>query len=314
MLGVCLLHPSTFQSDILAVCSLLVVYVWNMRLLICILIFSLAICLEEHTIAQVKPVFESQVVYITTGIIIQTPSGETNFGTGFFYGFEIELESETKIPVLLLLSNAHVFEDSESQMTINVNKRKEDGSPDHGNTKKMMFPKLEDLYYRHPNKNVDLATIDVTRLLYDPSLYFKNVWEELLTPINYDVDVVLGQDVLFVGYPRGHYDKVNNLPLARRGILSSMPNVNFGGEEQLVIDAEVFEGSSGSPVFVEINGKYKLLGVLRASLPTVEVCVGPNMSVQIKQHIGLGLVIKQGRVRELIDHVKDIKTQQLSGK
>ncbi len=84
-----------------------------------------------------------------------------------------------------------------------------------------------------------------------------------------------------------------------------MPNVDFNGRGQIVIDAQIFNGSSGSPVFVDWDGEYKLLGVVsqtiirHSQLQTLPV----NMpSVGVEQILGLGIVIKQRHVQELIDH------------
>ena len=72
----------------------------------------------------------------------------------------------------------------------------------------------------------------------------------------------MGSDVIFVGYPTGYYDVANNLPLLRRGVIASVPNVDFNGKGEIVIDAQIFPGSSGSPVFVAQGNRYLLLGVV----------------------------------------------------
>ncbi len=67
-------------------------------------------------------------------------------------------------------------------------------------------------------------------------------------------NLVPGVDVWFVGYPANRFDVVNNLPLLRKGYISSIPRVNFNSQEQFIIDAQVYQGSSGSPVFAPIGG------------------------------------------------------------
>mgnify|MGYP003291781313 CR=1 FL=1 len=49
------------------------------------------------------------------------------------------------------------------------------------------------------------------------------------------------------------YDKKNNLPLVRTGTIASHPRKDFNGLPQFVIDAQVFPGSSGSPVFIDMT-------------------------------------------------------------
>ena len=112
--------------------------------------------------------------------------------------------------------------------------------------------------------------------------------------------VALGSDVLFVGFPNGLYDMKNNLPLVRRGSLASLPNLDFDGRGELVIDAQVFPGSSGSPVFIDWDETYKLLGVISG---TFERSAATEASEEeIFPTLGLGVVVKQRHVRELVDH------------
>ena len=249
-----------------------------------------------------KPAFEHQMAYVTARISIQNPpggAGQGTYGTGFFYGLNFTLNDGSPNSRLLLISNKHVFVDPTRKMTIKVNKKKDDGSPDFGNVASIIFPGFASRYYPHPDPGVDLACVDVTQLKYmrvgGKPLYIKNLADEFLTPIDYE-KVAPGSDVLFVGYPNDFYDTHNNLPLARKGSLSSIPNVDFEGKGELVIDAEVFGGSSGSPVFADWDNKYRLLGVLVRSVGRTDRFGG------VKEHIGLGIVVKQRHVQELIDY------------
>ena len=84
-----------------------------------------------------------------------------------------------------------------------------------------------------------------------------------------------------------------------------MPNVDFNGQGHVVIDAHLFRGSSGSPVFVAWDRKYSLLGVVSegmrfySELEEIPINMPP---VGVEQMAGLGIVIKQRHVQELIDH------------
>lgn len=57
------------------------------------------------------------------------------------------------------------------------------------------------------------------------------------------------EEVIFVGYPTGHFDRTNSLPIVRRGFAASWMQVPFEGQPMFLIDAAVWPGSSGSPVF-----------------------------------------------------------------
>ena len=84
-----------------------------------------------------------------------------------------------------------------------------------------------------------------------------------------------------------------------------MPNVDFNGKGEIVIDAQVFRGSSGSPVFVGQDNGYLLLGVLSEAVflnSKLQILPANMQQVEVEQALGLGLVIKQRHVQELIDY------------
>jgi hypothetical protein len=53
-----------------------------------------------------------------------------------------------------------------------------------------------------------------------------------------------------VGYPNGISDAVNNVPVCRRGITATPAYLNFEERTEFLIDAAIYPGSSGSPVFI----------------------------------------------------------------
>jgi len=64
------------------------------------------------------------------------------------------------------------------------------------------------------------------------------------------------EPVTFIGYPNGIWDSKNFLPVARRGSTASPIQVDFEGTPRFLIDASVFGGSSGSPVFLFNQGMF----------------------------------------------------------
>ena len=247
--------------------------------------------------------FNHQAAYTAVRISIEkSDNGETQIitGTGFFYLASIRLSEEDTRSKLLLISNKHVLEEGLGKLTLTLNRKKDDGTPDFGVLVTFTFDGFTELCINHPDEGIDLACVDVSRITHGDAC-IRHLGEEFLTPIDY-TKVALGSDVLFVGYPDDYYDTVNNLPLLRRGTVASMPDIEFRGRGELVIDAQVFLGSSGSPVFVDWDSKYRLLGVLSAMPREART---PRGSPAL---LGLGIVIKQRHVRELIDHtVKTFK-------
>ena len=251
--------------------------------------------------------FEHEIAYIAVKIDIESPN-TTNapntvkpFGTGFFY--RAPLNDGTNRSIILLISNKHVFRSPKGRLIINLNRKKGDGTPDFGNIITFGPAGFEAIYFAHPNPEVDLACVNVSEIT-RRGAFCKYLDNNFLKPIDYE-KVALGSDVIFVGYPENRYDVVNNLPLIRRGSIASMPNIDFNGRGQIVIDAQIFPGSSGSPVFVAWDNSYALLGVVSQTMirhSQLQTLPANMPQVGVEQLLGLGIVVKQRHVRELIDY------------
>lgn len=231
--------------------------------------------------------FDHHVSYITTAIKNRDCSV---VGTGFFYRVDFETEKRSKI---LLISNKHVLKATQYNPYITLNCKTDNDTPDFGNT--ITFSGFENLCVIHPDIKVDLGCVDVSKITHE-NVYSKFLHSQLLREIDYS-RIAQGNEVKFIGYPLGYYDNINNLPLLRRGVIASVPEVDFQGESKIIIDAPVYEGSSGSPVFVDWDNKYTLLGVISDTMKS-EIAHG------IHETIGLGVVIKQRNVIDLINYFK----------
>ncbi|RKU11949.1 hypothetical protein C6502_06865 [Candidatus Poribacteria bacterium] len=244
---------------------------------------------------------EHEIAYIAARINSEAPNGTSSVGTGFFY--RAPLNDGMNRSITLLISNKHVFGNSKGRLIVSLNRRKEDNTPEFGNIVTFDQVGFEDGYFAHPNPEIDLACLNVSGIA-RVGAFYKYLNDTLLKPIDYD-KVAPGSDVIFVGYPENRYDVINNLPLIRKGSIASMPNVDFNGKGQVVIDAQIFPGSSGSPVFVAWDNWYSLLGVVSQAMirhSQLQTLPANMLPVGVKQMLGLGIVIKQKHIRELIDY------------
>jgi hypothetical protein len=91
------------------------------------------------------------------------------------------------------------------------------------------------------------------------------------------------EEVVFIGYPLGIYDAANLLPVARRGIIVSPISVDYEGMPVFLIDASVFPGSSGSPVYLIGLGRR---GVL-VTAPSPVICLGVLAAVHTREVEGI---------------------------
>ena len=245
--------------------------------------------------------FNHQAAYTAVRIQIEVPTEHESIvstGTGFFFRAEVPLPDREVRAKVLLISNRHVLRGGRGVMTVRLNRKKDDGTPDYGNVKTFTYRGFSELCFEHPDEKVDLACVDVSEFTHADA-YVNCIDSSFLTPIDYE-KVALGSDVLFIGFPNDCYDIENNLPLVRKGTMASMPELDFNGKGEIVIDAQVFAGSSGSPVFVDWDGTYRLIGVISGTMR--RHAANEASSGEIYPTLGLGIVVKQRHVRELIDH------------
>ncbi len=249
--------------------------------------------------------FQEQVFFAISRITTLSQSGPgQSVGTGFL--MTVPLDTQTGF--MVLISNRHVLTDPQRPIVVNFHRNGPNSSqPDLLHTFTLTANDYSTLYHSHPNPKVDLACINVSVLL-DPAhgVFTRTIPPELISDFS-EPDFLPGVAVWFVGYPENRFDSQHNLPILRRGYVASIPTIDFNGAPQLVIDAQVFPGSSGSPVFASLGGKFKLIGVVSQTMIRNQQLepVQTAATQGVQQILGLGLVIKAPLVRELIDTVAE---------
>lgn len=214
-------------------------------------------------------------------------------GTGFF----LERQLGDGAYKIFLVSNRHVLHAGVDTIKLWLTRAK-DGRPLVGQCEHILIERVGRMVM-HPE--VDLAVLDCTALFarFPGSLYFKAIPYESLADFE-EPELSVAAPVFFVGYPEAISDTQNNLPLIRKGIISSHPGFDFDGFPQVIIDAQVYPGSSGSPAFVSLGNAcqtpgnvstFKILGVVTATY------------LKNLRPIGLGIVIKATCLKQLIDDI-----------
>jgi len=261
--------------------------------------------------------FLEQILFSILRIELLNQQGSSHFiGTGFLV--KVDMENRPGSSIVLLVSNKHVFKGGK-KFIVNFHGRNiAEDKPDLGNVYPFRADDFSQAFYQHPNPNIDLACVNVSSLIdqLHSKIFFKFLSMEYFS--NFDEpELDVGQKIVFVGYPDNRFDRKNNLPIVRDGIIASHPKVDFDGNEQFIIDAQVFPGSSGSPVFLNIKeaqlnqGKiimgggglpYKFLGVVAATMiRNNKVDFIPTQHVPSTQEvIGLGIVFKATALQDLI--------------
>lgn len=224
---------------------------------------------------------------------------------------------------LFIVTNRHVVEDVARGGLVFT--QGQNGQPRLGERFQLNIDDFTAAWFMHPDPEVDLAVIPMRPLEaaardQGVELYYHPIDSRLAL----DAATVDGLDaleeVLFVGYPSGVWDQVNLMPILRRGTTATPMGLDFEGRKEFLIDAAVYPGSSGSPVFVyepevaaAVRGaqraKFHFAGVVAAVFFREEanhIVPAPvpanNTGVAMgSEMIDLGLVIKAGAVIEAMD-------------
>lgn len=234
-----------------------------------------------------------------------------SIGTGFLLTHQVGKDAYK----VYLISNKHVLAGAAS-IAITFTKSK-DGEADVGNAVRLPITNVAANVIGHPDPDVDIAILTCTNLfnLLPNQLYFKAASYDMLATFD-EPELSVAENVYFVGYPDNRYDIANNLPLIRTGLIASHPKYDFNGKPVFIIDAQVFPGSSGSPVYIDLtyenmkNGQIvvgkrniKLLGIVSATMvrnnQLKAIQTATNFVTQ--EVLGLGIVFKATAIKELID-------------
>ena len=188
---------------------------------------------------------------------------ERSVGTGFIFEHKWRSpKTGSELTGMFLITNKHVIANAD-QCTIRFTLGADDGSgPELG---KYHCVKIARRHWKwwvgHPVEDVDIAVFPLTPIFdmlserrINP--FFSVVDAKLLPENSPFGDLNALERILFVGYPDGVYDAINNLPVIRSGITATPPGVDYEGRPMFLVDASVFPGSSGSPIFAYDRGAW----------------------------------------------------------
>ena len=262
--------------------------------------------------------FADQLLFSTVRIETTDSDGRSYVGTGFIVNYEVSDGPP------FLVTNRHVVNGMQLA-TLFFTERKGD-SPVLGSRVDIGMVLPEEQWTGHPDPDVDISVIQIdSRFKYlgdnRGNIYYRAIPTSMFASEENLEDLNALEEIIFVGYPSGLFDSRNLLPITRRGITATHPNVDYEGRPVFLIDASVFRGSSGSPVFLYKPGlsldgtKLSLthasmfLGVLAntamakdKSYVETEVKRGDQI-VRFDQMLDIGVVFKARKVEEAIEEV-----------
>ncbi|MHA1667384.1 MAG: S1 family peptidase [Candidatus Heimdallarchaeaceae archaeon] len=170
-------------------------------------------------------------------------------GTSFIFVNRTETEIHH-----FLVTNRHVVEKSEKGIIILRGRKGLITDPKNSIT--FNISHFASYWYFHPKPDIDLAImpfgIITKELEKNKKEAFHLPLENIMIPseekLRKEIDAI--EEVIFIGYPNNLYDRENYLPIVRKGITATPIYVDFNNLPIFLIDASVFHGSSGSPVFI----------------------------------------------------------------
>jgi hypothetical protein len=275
---------------------------------------------------QPKTIAE-QLFFTTVRIDTIATNGTAGSGTGFLFRHKV---GEQFFP--FVVTNKHVVSGTESGALTFL---QGDGqAPRLGQGFRLAIEEWPDAWFGHPLPDIDIAVCPFAPLeahikeQNNIDLFYKCVDTSMIP----DEEKVKGLDaietVTFIGYPNGIWDSKNLLPVARRGTTASPIEVDFEGKPRFIIDASVFGGSSGSPVFIFNQGSWSekdgtlvaggsrlmFIGVIAAvffrtqfnQIIPVPIPTQVQPMAQQQEMIDLGLVFKARTVVETIEAFLDV--------
>lgn len=202
---------------------------------------------------QVTSIAEN-LFFTTIRIDTVTIAGNHGSGTGFL--FVHKMPDGNHVP--FVVTNKHVVNGMRSG-SLTFHQRKDD-KPNLGNGFRLELTNWSDFWFGHPDTDIDIAITPFAPLeshvkqIHGIDLFYRFITSDLL-PTTEQIDGFDAiESITFIGYPNGIWDTKNLLPVARRGTTASPMSVNFENTPRFLIDASVFGGSSGSPVFILNQG------------------------------------------------------------
>lgn len=251
--------------------------------------------------------FEKDVFFSTVRIEAYKSPTEMSIGTGFCFGYEDKQGEMTSF----IVTNRHVVA---NYLCGCLYFHKElDGAPSFQPAIKCPVASWN-AWFCHPDPSVDVAILPTENNILGMGNPFTRLVSSSLL-LNDDEPHPLAE-IFFIGYPDGLWDEAHALPIARRGITASFINQDYNGRPCFLIDASVFSGSSGSPVFllssklssrepgtISWGKRCYFIGVVAETQLTLAQTLKVNVPQQTlpAEHLNLGIVFKARTVIETIE-------------
>lgn len=259
--------------------------------------------------------FGRQLLFTTVRIEATLADGTKSVGTGFIFN-----ANRQGLMCPILVTNKHVIEGAATGKLWFI--ASEGFGPRLGDAVDINYANFDNQWTGHPDDNVDVTCMPLTNTVIQADaagrqVFYKAIGSDIVPNTNNVADLDAIEEIVFAGYPDALYDTENKTPIVRRGITATPMELNYRGLPTFLIDASVFPGSSGSPVFVLQKGGFKdgnafrvgssrvfFVGILASGhirAETGEISLGTSPTVKFNQLMDLGIVFNWLAVDEAVE-------------
>jgi len=186
---------------------------------------------------------------------IETFDQNSGTGTGFFFDFDPQ--TQETLDSLAIVTNWHVVEEVQNGQFI-LTKKDKNGEPINTEHLTIFLDKFESHWIPHPDPEIDLCILPIKSIKHlIKEDFFYASFDASLIPSQEEIESLCAiEEIIMLGYPDGLWDTYNNKPIVRKGITATNPRLTYCGDEEFLIDAASFPGSSGSPILIYNIGQY----------------------------------------------------------
>lgn len=236
---------------------------------------------------------------------------DEHLGTGFFYASRYE---DGGIP--FLVTNGHVIEEllntEQQEMRLKYFSYKDN------EIYSINFALFDDdddpTFYSHPTPGIDITVFPVNWNIIEPtgvSLLGPNISCDIGNMKK--IGISEGDPIFVPGFPMPNSNVINKSVIVRKGSIARIRDVYNGKSDNYLIDALIFPGNSGAPVFsVPYFGSVKgpsinatrLLGVVKDYLLHEETAISTRSREErllYTENSGLAIVHPMDYVEEVIN-------------
>lgn len=197
----------------------------------------------------------SQLLHCTVRIDTDDGSGNGLSGTGFFVSY-----SNDRRPTAFLVTNRHIAINAERARLAFL--KRNGSNPIIPSREVIKIENFAKKFTYHDNPSIDVAVMPfgqtvLEREMQGIKIFYKTIPTTMFLNPQLLESLSAIEDIIFVGYPRMLHDNHSLSPITRQGITATPISQDFEGMPMFLIDGSIFEGSSGSPVFILNRGMYR---------------------------------------------------------